>query len=1270
MASNDETTTRFRADISELRAAMQEARRHVRLANSEFQAATSGMESWATNADGLSARIRQLNTVLNSERTVLSNLERQHELTVQQYGENSRAAEELEIRINRQRATIARTERELQNYENSLDELANESSDTAQALRESDDAMEDIGDNSNALSSKLGNLAKTGFAAVGAAAAGMVAAFLASAESTREYREDIGKLKTAFETAGYGAETATETYKSFFSVLGEEDRSVEAVNHLAAMRLEQEQLAQWTDICAGVWGTFGDSLPIEGLTEASNETAKVGKVTGPLADALNWAGISEDKFNDALTACNDEQERATLITETLNHIYADAAENYKENNAAVIEAQRAQSELTDAMASVGAVAEPVMTSLKLLGAEMLNGMLPAIETLGEAFNGLLNGEVNSGEQVGNAIGDVVNFVIDKISTMLPQVLNAGVNLILSVAQGITQAIPQLLSAILQMLPSIIQTIGTMLPQLVSSVINGLYQIIDAIILNAPALLTAAVQFFTGLVQALPEIISDLMEQIDALVADLGYTLIEYIPQFLEAVMQFWGALVDALPQIIESLTTYLPIIVDTVVQTIVQGVPLLLDAALTLFMAIVDALPVIIEALVDALPEIIDTVLETLLDAIPDLLDAAIEFLTAIIEAIPIIIDELVPVIPDIVETVVDILIDNIPLLLKTAFTLFMAIVEAIPDIVIELGKAVPKIIVAILEGLASLDRKLSDLLGDAFDSFVEWGSDLIRKGKEVATDLLDTIVDNIKDLPDEMMSIGKNVVEGLWNGIKDMTSWVKKKIQGFSDDVLDGIKDFFGIHSPSKVMKEEVGENLAAGVVEGYGDGMKQATAETSKYNEKFFDSLKTDMTEGQQKLAEESAKAAEKSAKEAEKAAAKQAKLAEQAEKNRLKLFEMAQKEAKKIADQYQKATDEAFEAQVEAEKEHIKTLADDLTAITDQYEKTLTGIQSKIQSFQNNVTKSFADCLEFTKTDDDIIIGVEDTGKITKATDELEKYLARVDELRKRGVSDTLINQLATMSVEEGAAVAEYYASMTDTQLKALEEQWAKYNETSRKLAEELYSDELTAATDGYFAAVQERLASENETMKAAGLTYVKSMIDAFDITDPAAMEQVDRLTQSVDDILKTAEESTLPTASEIGKNLTDGIVEGFTNQMQASKAAIKKSCDDLTKTVKDSFDIHSPSKLFRNEVGRRLSEGLALGITDKAKDAINAARSMGDQIKASVSGINSDFASGNAGLASNSVVHNYNFTQTNNSPKALSRLEIYRQTKNQIAMLKGV
>ena len=148
-----------------------------------------------------------------------------------------------------------------------------------------------------------GKIAAAGIGAVTAAAGAAVGGLLALESSTEEYRVAMGKLNTAFEAAGYGAETAQQAYNAFYGILGDTDTATEASQLLAKLADSEEDVATWTNIAAGVSGTFGNSLPIEGLIEASNETAKVGQVTGVLADALNWAGISEDEFNAKLEAC-------------------------------------------------------------------------------------------------------------------------------------------------------------------------------------------------------------------------------------------------------------------------------------------------------------------------------------------------------------------------------------------------------------------------------------------------------------------------------------------------------------------------------------------------------------------------------------------------------------------------------------------------------------------------------------------------------------------------------------------------------------------------------------------------------------------------------------------------------------------------------------------------------------------------------------------------------------------------------------------------------
>lgn len=211
-------------------------------------------------------------------------------------------------------------------------------------------------------------------------------------EQTREYREDMNKLNTAFTTAKHTTEAAKGVYNDFYKILGESDRSVEAVNHLAQFVEEEKDLVKWGNIAAGVTATFTDSLAIESLTEAANETAKVAKVTGTLADAINWISKDstvfqkalggndkalsafnktlkegeplEDAYTAALQEMNTEQERSKFITDTLNEAYSEQAEVYKEMNASIMADREATEKLMEAKAALASIIEPVMSGAK------------------------------------------------------------------------------------------------------------------------------------------------------------------------------------------------------------------------------------------------------------------------------------------------------------------------------------------------------------------------------------------------------------------------------------------------------------------------------------------------------------------------------------------------------------------------------------------------------------------------------------------------------------------------------------------------------------------------------------------------------------------------------------------------------------------------------------------------------------------------------------------------------------------------------------------
>ena len=288
-----------------------------------------------------------------------------------------------------QREIIA-TEKQLEKYQGAAKEtadaveaLGNESGEAAEKIekqgketKKTEKATDDLDDSSE-------SLASGGLAAVATAAASAVTAIVALAESSREYRTEMGKLDAAFTDNEHSAEAATKTYEALQSVVGETEQAVEAANHLAALCDNEKELADWTEILTGVYGRWGSSIPIENIAEAANETAKSGKLTGGLVDSLVWAGIQEEKFQEQLDACSNEQERQQLITKTLTKLYGSAAAQYKKTNAEVIRANQATEKWNKATAKIGKTVEPVVTDIKELGVTLLEDAGEPLEDIAE-----------------------------------------------------------------------------------------------------------------------------------------------------------------------------------------------------------------------------------------------------------------------------------------------------------------------------------------------------------------------------------------------------------------------------------------------------------------------------------------------------------------------------------------------------------------------------------------------------------------------------------------------------------------------------------------------------------------------------------------------------------------------------------------------------------------------------------------------------------------------------------------------------------------------
>lgn len=773
-------------------------------------------------ADAVSTTKEKLDTLKKAEAQVQEQFERgevseaqvralQREIidTTKRLGSYEKAAKETA-------ETVEQLGKESQEAEEGATDVKKGADKASDALDDMADSADKAGEAGAGMGSKMAGAAKAGLAAVAAGAAAAIGALVGSAEATREYRTEMGKLDAAFTTAGHSSEAATETYQALQGVLGETDQAVEAANHLAKLANNEEELAEWTNIATGVYATFGDSLPIENLTEAANETAKTGAITGGLADALNWAGVSEEAFQAQLDACTTEQERQALITDTLNGLYTDAADKYREVNAEVIRANEANEAWTATMAEAGAAVEPILTDVKLLGASLLSDLMPGIVGVTDAFRGLLNGDAGAAGALGEALSGLLSQLLTKIVEILPAVAEAAMSLLTTLATTLISMLPQLVQTGIQLIMAILQGLTSAIPQIVQAIVQMIPQLVQALVTGIPQLIQGAVQLLLAILQAIPLLIPPLVAAIPQIVLALINGLLAAIPQLIQGAVQFLMAIVQAIPLIINALVPQIPLIVTALVNGLIENIPVLLDGAIQLLHAIVEAIPVIIEALIPQIPIIVNTITDKLAEMAPVLLAAAVQLLWEIIKAVPQILAAIRQNFPKVLQAIMSVLNALPSLIWKTFLQVLGKVGEWIRNMVTKAGEAGTKFVNKVVEFFKGLPGKIWTWLKDAISRVASWGRELVNKGKQAAKDLVTAVVNKVKEIPGKMKDAGRDLVEGLWNGIKNATQWLKDKISGWVGNVTDFLMNLFGISSPSKVttwMGEMIDEGFAKGI-------------------------------------------------------------------------------------------------------------------------------------------------------------------------------------------------------------------------------------------------------------------------------------------------------------------------------------------------------------------------------------------------------------------------------------------------------------------------
>ena len=573
------------------------------------------------NADLLAQKQKVLADAVSNTSEKLKTL-KEAEKQVQKQFERGEVSEEQVRALQRE---IVATEGKLKNYEKQAKEAS-------EGTRELAESAEKAGESGAGMGEKFANAAKVGIGAVVAGATAAVTALVGSAEATREYRTEMGKLNTAYETVGHKTATAEEAYKRLYGVIGETDQTVEAAQQIALLAESEEDVVQWADLGAGVVARFGDALQPETFFEAANETIKLGEATGAYTQMLEGVGYNVDEFNAGLAACTTESEKQAYMLEITESLLGDAADKYRETNAEVIRANEANEAWMATMAEAGGAVEPILTDVKLLGASLLGELMPGITGVTSAFRGLINGEEGSAAAVGEALSGLLTQILDKAVELVPTLATTAMSLLTSLITTIVSMIPQLVETGVQLIMAILNGLTTAIPLITQALLEMIPRLVEALVTGIPQLIDGAVQLFLAILDAIPRILPVLIAAIPTIVLTVINGLLAAIPDLIKGAVQFLLAIVQAIPTLISALIPQIPKIVNTIINGLLDNIPVLIKAAVQLLFGILKAIPDIQAALIKETPKIITSIVSGILKGIPKLWDAGWDLLQGLID--------------------------------------------------------------------------------------------------------------------------------------------------------------------------------------------------------------------------------------------------------------------------------------------------------------------------------------------------------------------------------------------------------------------------------------------------------------------------------------------------------------------------------------------------------------------------------------------------------------------------------------------------------------
>lgn len=691
---------------------------------------------------------------------------------------------------------------------------------------------------------------------------------------------------------------------------------------------------------------------------------------------------------------------------------------------------------------------------------------------------------------------------------------------------------------------------------------------------------------------------------------------ELLPNLVELGVQSISALVQGIQENGDSLAAGALSIVGTLAEGIAELLPMVADTAASLVVSLADGLT---ESLPDIIPiaiETISTLVENLTENANTIIDAGIQIILALGEGLIAALPQLIETVPQIVINIANVINDNAPKLVDTALYLItrlaVGLVQAIPTLVANIPKIIEAIVAAfmafqwlnlgkqLIDGVANGVKKAGESMATAAkNTFSKFKSKLA--GVEVAS---------------ELKNIGKHIIDGIVSGIKSSLSNIANVAGKIKDTLLSKLKGLFKIASPSKLMKEEVGayigegiavgieesgqmavdaaETVANGIIDAFA-GTETAVEYARRTAQKVGDVLESELTKQNAALQEmqkqaDAQQAAEELADHKKQLAEKNAELNKAKKKDRQKIL----KEIAEIEENWNRKQAKAEKA---AEQQALQERISLLKQFQQKYEAALDTIERKQDSLQSKLA-DYGELFERVKTED----GKElfQLGNLKDDIKQLEKYGDAIDKLKEKGISDSLMSEIAGMGVGDALDYMNKLLSMSDTKLDEYVSLFEQKQQMAQGVAEKFYKGEFDAMEKAYTGQLPEFLAGVKTELSNVGTAVSESMqaVSAEGVSEGIA-EQQPLVAEQAKQLTETAKEEIAGYQTDfkaVGESLMEGVAKGVRDGQSGVVNAVAKALQAAVRAAKKEMDINSPSRVMA-KIGDYMAQGVGVGWSDR-------------------------------------------------------------------------